>query len=95
MEHGETSRRAVVREFAEELDLHVEAVRRLGAVRLPDAGYILAVWQVAHCAGEIRPAPAEISAAKWVSIADVEFVAPGLPSNGLVVRLLAGPGSKD
>ncbi|MCO6439075.1 MAG: NUDIX domain-containing protein [Phycisphaerae bacterium] len=88
VERNETPRQAVVREFLEELGLVVEPRRRLGAVRLPEAGYILVVWEIARAGGILRPAPAEVADTQWVAVRGIEAVAPGLPSNRIVAEML-------
>ena len=54
VEPGETPRKAVVREMAEELGIGVAPTIRIGAVRVPDSGYVLAVWCVRHSSGVFR-----------------------------------------
>lgn len=88
VERGERSRDAVVREFDEELSLRVKAVRRLGAVRVEDSGYVLAVWLLHKVGGDIRPAKDEIAAFQWVDPQKIRDVGPGLPSNDGVFALL-------
>lgn len=88
VEPAETSRRAVIRELAEELGITVEANRRLGAVRVLDSRYILGVWTVLHRGGEYRLAEKEISDMRWVTLDEIARIVPGLASNAMVVELL-------
>ncbi|HNQ23217.1 MAG TPA: NUDIX domain-containing protein [Phycisphaerae bacterium] len=89
VERGETARRAIVREFREELGLQVEATRRLGAVRV-GREYVLAVWQVRWLGGAVRPAAEEVADVRWVSLAEAGALSPGLPSNVRVFEMLEG-----
>jgi 8-oxo-dGTP diphosphatase len=89
VEPGETPRRAVVRELAEEIGITVEPTRRLGAVRVLDSRYVLAVWRVSHIAGQFRLAEKEISGMRWIALDEIADMEPGLPSNAMVVRLLS------
>lgn len=84
VERGETSRRAVQREFHEELGILVEPVRRLGSLRVADSRHILVAWMVEHVSGEINLAPAEIDCYRWVPASEARIIAPGLPSNSVV-----------
>jgi len=85
---GETPRQAVCRELEEELDIQVEPVRRLKSVRVPDGNYVLAVWQVRHVAGEIRPAQGEVAEVRWLTANELRTVEPSLPSNEQVFKML-------
>ena len=87
LEPGEYSRQAIEREFAEELGLKVEARTRLGALRIRRE-YILAVWRVHLCGGEMCPAPAEVAEVRWVPPEQVTALTPGLASNAEVLTLL-------
>lgn len=88
VEAGETPRMAVVRELWEELGIRVDPLRRLGAVRVHDSRHVLAVWQVT-CAGcAVQPAAAEIADWRWVPIAELRSLNPGLESNGAVFEML-------
>jgi 8-oxo-dGTP diphosphatase len=89
IESGETARRAVVRELAEELGITVQPTCRLGAVRVLDSRYVLAVWRVSHVLGEFRLAEKEISGMRWIAMDKIADIEPGLPSNAMVVELLA------
>ncbi len=88
LEQGETSRRAVQRELFEELGLQVTPTKRLGTVRLPDAGYILAVWRVGHILGSLRLAAAEVADARWLSAPEIHELEPSLASNLRVLEML-------
>jgi len=87
VEAGETSRRAIEREFAEELGLTVQAMDRLGAVRV-GGRYILAVWRVGYLGGVLQPAEAEIADARWIAPDGLRSVRPGLPSNQHVFDMM-------
>lgn len=89
VEAGETSGRAVRRELLEELGIAVVAHRRLGAIRLEAAGYVLAVWHIRLVGGDIVPAPAEVADVRWVGVAEVATIEPGLPSNKIVASMIA------
>ncbi len=88
LEPGETSRAAIRRELREELGIDVIPLRRLGAVRLLDAGYVLAVWEVRHVGGELRIAEDEVSEAEWFTPAQIRAIRPSLSSNLDVLDLL-------
>lgn len=88
LEPGETSRVAVQREIAEELGLEVFAYDRVGAVRLPEMGYVLAVWRVRRTGGNLRLAGAEISEIGWYTAAQIRSIRPSLPSNVQVLKML-------
>jgi 8-oxo-dGTP diphosphatase len=90
VEPGETPRKAVVRELAEELGIGVVPTIRIGAVRVPESGYVLAVWCVRHLSGVFRLAEQEISEVRWLPLLQIGTMNPGLPSNHLVVKLLIG-----
>ena len=91
VEATETPRQAVVRELSEELGIGVKPVRRLGAVRVPDSRYVLAVWKVVHVSGEFVLAEKEIAEVRWLEVHEIAEVSPGLASNAVVYRLLCGP----
>jgi len=88
VEPGETPRRAVCRELAEELGIEVAPTRRLGSVRVLDSRHILAVWQVEQIGGILCPAPHEIAEMRWLNPAGIRGIQPSLPSNQLVLELL-------
>ncbi|MEK7711407.1 MAG: NUDIX hydrolase [Planctomycetota bacterium] len=90
VEPGETPRKAVVRELAEELGIRVVPTIRIGAVRVPDTGHVLAVWCVRQLSGVFRLAEKEISEVRWLPLSQIGTMNPGLPSNELVVKLLIG-----
>lgn len=88
VEPTETSRRAVIRELAEELGIAIQPLARLGAVRVLDSRHILAVWRVDHVGGDFRLAEKEIADLRWVSVDQIATISPGLPSNAMVLGLL-------
>ena len=88
VETGETPREAIRRELAEELGIDATPTKRLGAVRVPDAGYILVVWHVRHVKGEFRIAKDEIAEAIWLTPPEIRTIHPGLRSNERVLELL-------
>jgi 8-oxo-dGTP diphosphatase len=89
VEAGETSRKAIQRELAEELGILVEPLRRLGALRVLDSRHVLVVWLVDHLAGDFNPAKDEIDEYRWLPWSAVVDLNPGLPSNAEVVRLMS------
>lgn len=88
VERNETSRMAILREMHEELGVDVQPLRKLGAVRVLDSGYILAVWHVDLRSGELRPNPAEIMDITWCTANQIGAFDGGLASNAQVVRLM-------
>ena len=88
VEHGETSRRAIQRELAEELGIAVAPTQRLGSLRLADLKYVLAVWRVDHTDGGFRLARDEIAAAQWLTPQQIRLLRDGLPSNERVLEML-------
>ena len=88
LEHGETSRMAVVRELREELGIDVEPVRRLGSVRVLDSRHVLAVWEIIQVGGGIRPAESEIAEVRWMTANGFREIKPSLPSNARVLAML-------
>ena len=89
VERGETSRRAVQRELAEELGIAVEPIERRGSVRVLDSNHILAVWTVRHVGGRFRLGHREIAEMRWLSPADIRSIKPNLPSNEEVLAMLS------
>ncbi len=94
VEPGETSRKAIRRELKEELGIETVPVRRLGSIRLPQAGYVLAVWRVERRSGILRPNPAEIAEVRWIEPEAIRTITDGLPSNEAVVAMLSAEGGK-
>lgn len=88
MERGETPRRALERELAEELGIEARPIERVGSVRLRDSGYVLAVWRAEHVGGVLAPHAAEIAEIRWVTPAQIRSIEPGLPSNDRVLEML-------
>jgi len=88
VEPGETSRRALRREITEELGIDTLPTVRVGSVRLPESGYVLAVWRVQHIRGELSPRAAEIAEIRWATPAQIRTIVPGLPSNDRVLEML-------
>ena len=89
LERGENSRRAVIREIREELGISVEPLRRLGAVRVLESNYILAVWLVRMNDGDlIQPAASEIADFRWLTLDQIRLMKPDLPSNRTVIEML-------
>lgn len=88
VEPGETPRRAVQRELREELNIQVEPVQRLGAIKLPETGYVLVAWMVKQVHGSILPNPLEIAEYRWLLPAEIRKLDGGLPSNEIVLTLL-------
>jgi len=89
VEPGETSRRAVVREMAEELGITVAPTQRVGAIRVPESGYVLVAWRVQHTGGSFHLAEEEISEMRWLPLSRIGEITPGLASNVIVARMLA------
>jgi len=88
VEPGETPRRAIRREFVEELGIDVDPYERLGSVRVLDSRHILAVWRVRKIGGTLRPAESEIAEVDWLTGPQIRTVRPGLPSNHCVLQML-------
>jgi 8-oxo-dGTP diphosphatase len=88
VEAGETPRKAVVRELAEELGIQVRPVERIGAVQVVESRHILAIWRVVLVGGAIRPNEREIADFRWLSPDEIRRTRPGLPSNERVLELL-------
>jgi len=88
LEAGETPGRAIIREIREELSVEVALRSRLRAVRLPDVGYVLAVWIVDHLRGELQPTPAEVAETRWCTPGEIRALEPALPSNERVLQML-------
>lgn len=89
IEPGETPRRAIIRELKEELGIDVRPTSRLGAVRVLDSSYVLAVWRAEQVAGEFRLAEKEIAAMRWIPMEEIATIQPGMASNAMVVELLS------
>jgi 8-oxo-dGTP diphosphatase len=91
LERGENARMAVCRELEEELGIKVEAVERLGSLRLlrwRHARYILAVWRVRHVEGAFNLNEDEVANMRWARPGDVINMSPGLESNLEVLAML-------
>jgi 8-oxo-dGTP pyrophosphatase MutT (NUDIX family) len=88
IERGENSRVAIIREMMEELSLPVRPVRRLGAVRLLDSGYVLVVWLLESLGGCPTANPDEVAEARWLTIEGIRELSPTLPSNEEVLAML-------
>ncbi len=88
VEHGETSKRALPREFREELGIEIEPVQRLGSIRVMDTRHVLVAWRVRHVGGAITPAAEEVADWRWVAKGDIADVEPGLASNARVAQML-------
>jgi 8-oxo-dGTP diphosphatase len=88
VEHGETPRVAVRREFREELGLEIQPVSRVGAVRVLDSLHVLAIWRVDVTGGVLRPDSREIADVRWLCPSEIRALEVGLPSNEPVLQLL-------
>ena len=88
VEPEETPRRAVQRELSEELGITVIPTVRLRAIRLPELGYVLAVWCVRHTSGHLTPAPAEIAEIRWLTPPQIRTLDDALPSNLEILKRL-------
>lgn len=88
VEPGETPRRAVQRELAEELGLDVLPFERLGSLRVSAGRYVLAVWRIRVVGGTLRPAQGEVAEVAWFTGPQIRAVQPGLPSNQRVLEML-------
>ena len=88
IETGETSRRAIRRELAEELGIQVTPIERLGAVRLATLGYVLAVWRIRYAGVRFTPLPAEVAEIAWFTPRQVRSLEDGIASNERVLELL-------
>ena len=90
LETGENSRAAIVRELWEELGIRVVPARRLGAVRVPDAKYVLATWLIDYDGAPLHPDATEIADTKWLTIDEIRQHPHGLATNEHVLRMLEG-----
>lgn len=88
LEAGETSRRAVRRELAEELGIDVTPVERVGAVRLATLGYVLAVWRVRYEGDAFTPFSDEVAEIGWFTPGKIRSMQDGIASNVRVLELL-------
>lgn len=88
VESSETSRRAIQRELAEELGIGSVPGQRLGAIRIHDENYVLAVWEIEEWTGRLTIAEDEVAEARWLTPAQIRAVRPNLASNEGVLRML-------
>lgn len=88
VELGETSRRAVRRELAEELGIQVTPVDRIGTVRLATRGYVLAVWRVRYTGDWFSPSADEVAELGWFTPTQIRLLKDGMPSNERVLEML-------
>lgn len=88
VEPGERTGQTVVRELAEELGIEVRPHHLLGRLRVPDSRHVLDVWLVKHVDRELCPAPGEVAEIRWVTRTEIAAIAPGLPTNEQIVRML-------
>ncbi|MBI4717345.1 MAG: NUDIX domain-containing protein [Planctomycetes bacterium] len=88
VEPGETSRRALRRELAEELGIEVVAERRVGSLQVHDSRHVLVAWLASHVGGDFRPRAEEIADVRWMAPATILSLTLGLPSNRTVLQLL-------
>jgi len=88
IECGENSRAAIVRELWEELGIRIVPMHRLGAVRVPDAKYVLATWLIDYDGAPLQPNTAEVTDTKWLTIDEIRQHPRGLPTNEHVLRML-------
>ncbi len=72
----------------EELGRGAVATQRIGAVRVLDGNYVLAVWRASLAAGELNIARDEVAEARWLTPTQIRRIHPSLPSNGEVLELL-------
>lgn len=88
IETGETSRRAIRRELAEELGIQATPIERVGALRLATLGYVLAVWRIRYAGVRFTPLPAEVAEIGWFTPRQVRSLEDGIASNERVLELL-------
>ena len=88
VERGETSRRAVTRELAEELGITVVPIARIGAIRVSESGYVLVIWRVRYVSGSIALAPAEVADVRWCTPCQARSMRQCLASTASVLELL-------
>lgn len=88
LEPGETSRRAIQRELAEELGIDAVPTERLGSVRTSDAKYVLAVWRIRYAGGSLNIAEQEVAEVAWFTPAQIRAMTPNLQSNLMVLDML-------
>lgn len=88
IEAGETSRRAVCRELAEELGIQVRPLERIGAVRIAVPRYVLAVWRVGFAGTSFSICADEVAEIGWFTPTQVRSLKDGMPSNERVLAML-------
>ena len=88
VEAGETSRRAICRELAEELGINATPIERVGAVRVPTLGYVLVVWRVSCAERRFTPARDEVADLDWFTPQRIRSLRDGMASNECVLEML-------
>ena len=86
IEPGETQRRAVVREFAEELGGRVTPLRKIWEYTRPDRKLLLHWWLAEMEDGGLEPNRAEVAEVRWCGPEEVESLPKVLESNVHFVR---------
>jgi 8-oxo-dGTP diphosphatase len=76
IEPGESQAEAVAREVAEEVGLAVTPIAKVWECPTDDGRFTLHWWTARATSGELRLAPAEVSAARWVTPAEFLALAP-------------------
>jgi 8-oxo-dGTP diphosphatase len=81
VERGESLEVAIVREVLEEVGLDVAAIEKIHESVSPNGEYLLHWLRVNQVAGggSLRPNPAEVAEARWLTAADALKLEPILP----------------
>ena len=71
VEPGETQAAAVAREAMEEVGLTVRAIRKVWENVSTRGTFTLHWWMAEYVSGELRPNPAEVSDARWLTVDEI------------------------
>jgi NAD+ diphosphatase len=76
VEPGETLEETVHREIREEAGIEVRDLRYFGSQPWPFPDSLMIAFTASHAGGELRPAPDELSDARWFTVDDLPLVPP-------------------
>jgi 8-oxo-dGTP diphosphatase len=79
VEPGESSSQAIVREMAEELGITVRPVEQVWRWTREDGKLLLDWWRVEAGSDRLRPNPAEVAEARWLTPAEIRKLPDVLP----------------